>query len=180
VSKTTALLDQAQPFLRDQYATVRREVGPRLAHTRDVAKPMAVDASHRARDASNKVRSEYLPLATKRASLAAAALRGTELEHARERRMRWKLVAAGAAAGAMLGAGVLLWQREGRGRGEVRGRRRVRRRAPRAPPARASAPLTRRRTARGRASRRRAAPAAFDPSGLSRRGACPPRRASRR
>lgn len=112
MSKTTALLDQAQPFLRDQYAAVRREVGPRLAHTRDVAMPMAVDASHRAWDASNKVRSEYLPLATKRASLAAAALRGADLEHARERRMRWKLVAAGAAAGAVLGAGALLWQRK--------------------------------------------------------------------
>lgn len=112
MSKTTALLDQAQPFLRDQYAAVRSQVGPRLAHTRDVAVPMAMDASHRAWDASNRMRSEYLPLATKRASLAAAALRGAELEHARERRMRWKLVAVGAAAGAVLGAGALLWQRK--------------------------------------------------------------------
>jgi len=111
VSKTTALLDQAQPFLRDQYATVRKEMGPRLAHTRDLAVPMAMDASHKAWDMSNKVRSEYLPEAVKRTALAAAALRGAELERAQERRLRWKLVAAATAAGAALGAGAVMWQR---------------------------------------------------------------------
>jgi hypothetical protein len=111
VSKTTALLDQAQPFLRDQYATVRKEVGPRLAHTRDLAVPMAMDASHKAWDMSNKVRSEYLPEAVKRTTLAAAVLRGAELERAQERRLRWKLVAAATAAGAALGAGAVMWQR---------------------------------------------------------------------
>jgi hypothetical protein len=112
VSKTTALLDQAQPFLRDQYATVRKELGPRIAHTRDVAVPMAVDVSHRAADASNRVRSEYLPEATKRAMLAAAALRGDDLERAPERHSRWRLVAAVTAAGAALGAGAYAWQRK--------------------------------------------------------------------
>lgn len=119
MSKTTALLDQAQPFLRDQYATVRKEVGPRLAYTREVAVPKAVDMSHKAVDVSNKawdmsnkVRSEYIPVATKRAALAAAALRGAELERARERRLRWKIVAAATAAGAALGAGALMWQRK--------------------------------------------------------------------
>jgi hypothetical protein len=112
VSKTNALLDQAQPFLRDQYSTVRKELGPRLAHTRDVAVPMAVDMSHKAMDASNKVRSEYLPVATKRAALAAAALRGAELKPARRRRGRWGLVAAVIAAGAALGAGAYVWQRK--------------------------------------------------------------------
>ena len=113
MSKTTALLDQAQPFLRDQYATVRKELGPRLAHTRDVAVPMAVDVSHKALDASNKVRNEYLPVATKRASLAAAALRGDDLKRPHERRMRWGLVAAlTAAAGAALGAAAYVWQRK--------------------------------------------------------------------
>ena len=116
MSKTNALLDQAQPFLRDQYTTVRREVGPRLAHGRDIAVPMAVDASHRAWDMSNqmshKVRSEYLPVASKRAALAAAALRGAELERTSKRHGRWKLVAMAAAAGAALGAGAFMWQRK--------------------------------------------------------------------
>lgn len=112
MSKTTALLDQAQPFLRDQYSTVRKELGPRIAHTRDAAVPMAVDMSHRAVEASNKVRSEYLPEATKRAALAAAALRGTELKRAHDRRLRWGLVAAVTAAGAALGTGVYVWQRK--------------------------------------------------------------------
>lgn len=118
MSKTTALLDQAQPFLRDQYVTVRKELGPRIAHTRDVAVPLAVDVSHRAvdvshraADASNRVRSEYLPEATKRAMLAAAALRGDDLERASERHSRWRLVAAVTAAGAALGAGAYAWQR---------------------------------------------------------------------
>lgn len=112
MSKTTALLDQAQPFLRDQYATVRKEFGPRIAHTREIAVPMAVDMSHRALEASGKVRSDYLPEATKRASLAAAALRGTELERTHDRRLRWGVVAAVTAAGAALGAGAYVWQRK--------------------------------------------------------------------
>ena len=112
MSKTTVLLDQAQPFLRDQYSTVRKELGPRIAHTREVAVPMAVDVSHKALDASNKVRNEYLPVATKRAALAAAALRGDDLKRAHERRMRWGLVAAVTAAGAALGAGAYVWQRK--------------------------------------------------------------------
>jgi hypothetical protein len=112
VSKTTALLDQAQPFLRDQYSTVRNELGPRIAHTREVAVPMAMDVSHKALGASNKVRNEYLPVATKRAALAAAALRGDDLKRAHERNMRWGLVAAVTAAGAALGAGAYMWQRK--------------------------------------------------------------------
>lgn len=112
MSKTTALLDQAQPFLRDQYSTVRKELGPRIAHTRDVAVPMAMDVSHKALGASNKVRNEILPVATKRAALAAAALRGDDLKRAHQRRMRWGLVAAATAAGAALGAGAYVWQRK--------------------------------------------------------------------
>jgi hypothetical protein len=112
VSKTAALMEQAQPFLRDRYATVRDELGPRLAHTRDVAVPVAVDMSNKALDASHRMRSEYLPEATKRAMLAAAALRGAEIERAHERHLRWRLVAAATAAGAALGAGALMWQRK--------------------------------------------------------------------
>jgi hypothetical protein len=112
VSKTNALLEQAQPFLRDRYATVRDELGPRLAHTREVAVPMAVEASNKALDVSHRVRSEYLPVATKRAALAAAALRGAELERTHERHVRWSIVAAATAAGAALGAGAYMWQRK--------------------------------------------------------------------
>ena len=112
MSKTAALMEQAQPFLRDRYATVRDELGPRLAHTRDVAVPVAVDMSNKALDASHRMRSEYLPEATKRAMLAAAALRGAEIERAHERHLRWRLVAAATAAGAALGAGALMWQRK--------------------------------------------------------------------
>ena len=111
MSKTNALMEHAQPFLRDRYASVRDELGPRLAHTREVAVPMALEASNRAMDVSHRVRSEYLPVATKRAALAAAALRGAELERAHERHTRWRIVAAATAAGAALGAGAFIWQR---------------------------------------------------------------------
>ena len=114
MSKTTAVLGQTQPFLRDQYATVRKEVGPRLAHTREVAVPMAMDMSQRAMDVSNRVRGEYLPVATKRAMLAAAALRGADLQRAHDRRQRWRLVIVATAVGAAaaLGAGAFVWQRK--------------------------------------------------------------------
>ncbi|HWG27271.1 hypothetical protein [Actinospica sp.] len=112
MSKTTALMEQAQPFLRDRYENVRQELGPRIAHTRDVAVPMALDASNKALDASHRMRSEYLPEATKRAMLAAAVLRGAEMERAHERHMKWRIVAAATAAGAALGAGALMWQRK--------------------------------------------------------------------
>jgi hypothetical protein len=111
VSKTTALMEQAQPYLRDRYESVRQELGPRLAHTRDVAVPMAVDMSNKALDASHRMRSEYLPEATKRAMLAAAALRGAELERAHQRHTKWRIIAAATAAGAAIGAGALMWQR---------------------------------------------------------------------
>jgi hypothetical protein len=112
VSKTNALLENAQPFLRDRYTSVRDELGPKLAHTRDVAVPMALDVSNRALDASHRMRSEYLPVATKRAMLAAAALRGAELERTHERHTKWRIVAAATAAGAALGAGAFMWQRK--------------------------------------------------------------------
>ena len=112
MSKNNALLEHAQPFLRDRYATVRDELGPRLAHTRDVAVPVALDMSNKAMDVSHRVRSEYLPVATKRAALAAAALRGAEFERAHERHTRWRIVAAATAAGAALGAGAFMWQRK--------------------------------------------------------------------
>lgn len=111
MSKTTALMEQAQPYLRDRYESVRQELGPRLAHTRDVAVPMAVDMSNKALDASHRMRSEYLPEATKRAMLAAAALRGAELERAHQRHTKWRIIAAATAAGAAIGAGALMWQR---------------------------------------------------------------------
>lgn len=111
MSKTTALMEQAQPFLRDRYASVRQELGPRIAHTRDVAVPIAVDMSNKALDVSHRMREEYLPEAGKRAMLAAAVLKGAELERVHERHLRWRLVAAATAAGAAIGAGAMMWQR---------------------------------------------------------------------
>jgi hypothetical protein len=112
VTKTTSLLQTAQPYLRDQYANVRDGLGPKLAHTREVAVPMAVDVSQRAMDMSNRMRNDILPVATKRAMLAAAALRGAEFERQRERSARWRLIAVAGAAGAALGAGAFVWQRK--------------------------------------------------------------------
>ncbi|MBR7836415.1 hypothetical protein KDL01_24270 [Actinospica durhamensis] len=111
MTKTTSLLQTAQPYLRDQYATVRDGFGPALSHTREVAVPMAVDASHRAMDMSAKMRNEILPVAGKRAMMAAAVLRGAELERQRER-SKWRMIAAASAAGAALGAGAYVWQRK--------------------------------------------------------------------
>lgn len=112
MSKTTAMMEHAQPFLRDRYASVRQELGPKIVHTRDAAVPMAIDMSNKALDVSHRVRSEYLPVATKRAMLAAAVLRGAELERAHERHAKWRIVAAATAAGAALGAGAFMWQRK--------------------------------------------------------------------
>jgi hypothetical protein len=112
VTKSTSLLQTAQPYLRDQYVTVREGLAPKIAHTREVAMPMAADVSHRAIDMSSKMRNEILPVATKRAVLAAAALRGAELERQRERSAKWRLIAAAASAGAALGAGAYVWQRK--------------------------------------------------------------------
>jgi len=112
VIKTTSLLQTAQPYLRDQYVNARDGLAPKLAHTREVAVPMAVDVSHRAMDASSKMRNEILPEATKRAMLAAAVLRGAEVEAQRERSNKWRLIAMAGAAGAALGAGAFMWQRK--------------------------------------------------------------------
>lgn len=112
MTKTTSLLQTAQPYLRDQYVTVRDGLGPKLAHTREVAVPMVVDVSQRAMDMSSKMRNDVLPEATKRAMLAAAALRGAELERQRGRSGKWRLIAAAGAAGAALGAGAFVWQRK--------------------------------------------------------------------
>jgi hypothetical protein len=119
VTKTNSLLQTAQPYLRDQYsnvrdgyANVRDGLAPKLAHTRDVAMPMAMDASQRAMDMSSKMRNEFLPEATKRAALAAAILRGAELQRQRDRNAKWRVIAAASAAGAALGAGAYVWQRK--------------------------------------------------------------------
>ncbi|WP_034266843.1 hypothetical protein [Actinospica robiniae] len=112
MTKTTSLLQNAQPYLRDQYANARDGLAPKLAHTREVAVPMAVDVSHRAMDMSTKMRNEILPEATKRAMLAAAVLRGAEVEAQRERSNKWRLIAMAGAAGAALGAGAFVWQRK--------------------------------------------------------------------
>lgn len=51
-----------QPWLRDQYQTLRTETGPRLEHARAVVVPVLADASQRVRDELvPKVRDELVP-----------------------------------------------------------------------------------------------------------------------
>ena len=51
-----------QPWLRDQYQTLRTEAGPRLEQARAVVVPVLTDASHKVRDELvPKVRDELVP-----------------------------------------------------------------------------------------------------------------------
>ena len=51
-----------QPWLRDQYQTLRTEAGPRLEQARAVVVPVLTDASHKVRDELvPKVRDEIVP-----------------------------------------------------------------------------------------------------------------------
>ena len=51
-----------QPWLRDQYQTLRTEAGPRLEQARAVVVPVLTDASHKVRDdLVPKVRDELMP-----------------------------------------------------------------------------------------------------------------------
>ncbi len=51
-----------QPWLRDQYETLRTEAGPKLEHARAVVVPVLMDASHKVRDELvPKVRDELVP-----------------------------------------------------------------------------------------------------------------------
>lgn len=51
-----------QPWLRDQYQTLRTEAGPRLEQARAVVVPVLTDASHKVRDELvPKVRDELMP-----------------------------------------------------------------------------------------------------------------------
>lgn len=61
LQRTTTSL---QPWVRDRYAALRAEAGPRLQQTRAVVVPVIVDASHKVRDELvPRVRDEYVPVA---------------------------------------------------------------------------------------------------------------------
>lgn len=77
LQRTTASL---QPWIRDQYAALRAEAGPRLQQTRAVVVPVIMDTSHKVRDdlvprvrdeLVPKVRDEYMPAAAHMSSRVA-------------------------------------------------------------------------------------------------------------
>jgi hypothetical protein len=121
-----------QPWLRDQYATLRTETGPRLQHAREVVVPVLADTSQRVRNEvlpaaahlSSRVAEEAMqrsaPLraeVTDRAAATLAAARGhvsaaqiEQLQHGRSHRKFW-IISGAAAVGAALGTAAVLWQR---------------------------------------------------------------------
>jgi hypothetical protein len=125
-------LQSLQPWLRDHYAALRAEAGPRLEHTRAVVVPVLADTSHRVRHdlvpAAGKISSRVAdeakqrsaPLRTEmsdRAAATLAAARGgvtaKQIEHLQHRHGHRKLwfIGGAAVAGAALGTAAVLWQR---------------------------------------------------------------------
>ena len=121
-----------QPWLRDHYAALRAETGPRWRQTRAVVVPVIADTSH-------KVRDEWMPAAahlsahlaeeaahrsaplraevSDRAAATLAAARGQlsaaqigQLNRRHNHRKLW-IIGAAAAVGAALGTAAVLWQR---------------------------------------------------------------------
>jgi hypothetical protein len=118
--------------LRDHYAALRDEAGPRWNQTRAVVVPVVIDATHKVRDEyvpaviqlSSRLSTEAMnrsaPLraeATSRAVATAAAVRGqvraeqiAKLQKQHDRRKLWFMLSA-ATAGAAAGVALVLWQR---------------------------------------------------------------------
>ena len=125
-------LTSVQPWLRDHYAALRDEAGPRWNQTRAVVVPVVIDATH-------KVREEYVPAAMQlssrlgaeamhrsaplraeaanRAVATTAAVRGqvraeqiAKLQRQHGHRKLWFVLSA-TAAGAAAGVALVLWQR---------------------------------------------------------------------
>jgi hypothetical protein len=125
-------LHSIQPWLRDHYAALRAEAGPRWEHTRAVVVPVIADTS-------SKVRNDLVPAATQlssrvagearqrsaplragvsdRAAATLAAARGgvtarqiEQLQHRHGHRKLW-FIGGAAAVGAALGTAAVLWQR---------------------------------------------------------------------
>jgi hypothetical protein len=121
-----------QPWLRDHYAALRADAGPRWEHTRAVVAPVLADTS-------NKVRYELVPAAahlssrvadeaaqrsaplraevSDRAAATLAAARGgvtarqiEQLQHKRSHRKLW-FIASAAGIGAVVGTAAMVWQR---------------------------------------------------------------------
>jgi len=125
-------LTSVQPWLRDHYAALRDEAGPRWNQTRAVVVPVVIDATHKMRDEyvpavvdlSSRLSTEAMnrsaPLraeAANRAVATAAAVRGqvraeqiAKLQKQHGRRKLWFMLSA-TAAGAAAGVALVLWQR---------------------------------------------------------------------
>ena len=101
-------LATAQPWVRDHYATLRAEAGPRWEHAKTVVVPVVADTTTR-------VREDYLPAAAHASSRISSRLASSAAE--RSAPYRAELASRGMAAlaaaliGAATGAGVVLWQR---------------------------------------------------------------------
>lgn len=68
-SQTLQRASSVQPWIRDHYAALRAEAGPRLHQTRAVVVPVIMDTSHKVRDELvPKVRDEYIPAAVELSS----------------------------------------------------------------------------------------------------------------
>jgi len=68
-SQTLQRASSLQPWIRDHYAALRAEAGPRLHQTRAVVVPVIMDTSHKVRDELvPKVRDEYIPAAVELSS----------------------------------------------------------------------------------------------------------------
>lgn len=125
-------LTSVQPWLRDHYAALREEAGPRWNQTRAVVMPVMIDATHKVRDEyvpavlqlssrqSTRAMDRSAPIraeAANRAIATAAAVRGqvrteqiAKLQRQHGRRKLWFVLSA-TAAGAAAGVALVLWQR---------------------------------------------------------------------
>jgi len=125
-------LTAVQPWLRDHYAALRDEAGPRWNQTRAVVVPVVIDATHKVREEyvpavmqlssrlSTEAMSRSAPLraeAANRAIATTAAVRGqvraeqiAKLQKQHGRRKLWFMLAA-TATGAAAGVALVLWQR---------------------------------------------------------------------
>jgi hypothetical protein len=131
---TEALQHSAQPWLRDHYAALRAEAGPRWEHTRAVVVPVLADTSHKVRHdvlpaaaqlstrVADGAKSRTAPLRAEVSDRAAATLAAAkggvtarQIEHLQRRgghsRRKVWFIGGAAALGAAMGTAAVLWQR---------------------------------------------------------------------
>lgn len=113
-------LATAQPWVRDHYAALRAEAGPRLEHARSTVVPVLTETTTRVRDdylpaAAHRVRDDYLPAAAHATSQLAAEAARRSAPYRAELASR-SMAALAAARGDVTADDVAKLQRRGRGR----------------------------------------------------------------